>query len=242
LLARLNSHLSYANVIATVALFAALGGGAYAATELSKNSVRSKHIKNGQVKRADLAKNAVNSAKVRDGALLAADFKAGQLPQGAQGAQGPQGTPGQSGPQGETGAQGPAGQQGAQGVAGPFPDGDMPSGKTVRGTYSIRENLTSASTGISFTFRMATAPTPTWIAAGGAPTANCPGSVDDPQALPGHLCVYSSFDSNVSSRCVYNNTNAGGGSCGLADREGGNLFVSGTSPIQTDGTWAATSP
>jgi hypothetical protein len=130
--ARLRSRLSYANVVATIALFAALGGGAYAATELSRNSVRSKHIKNGQVKRPDLARDSVTSPKVRDGALLASDFKAGQLPQGAQGVAGPKGD------KGDPGANGTDGTDGAQGVPGPFPDGNMPSGKTLRGAYTVR--------------------------------------------------------------------------------------------------------
>jgi hypothetical protein len=46
---------SPAMLVALVALFVALGGSSYAAITLSKNSVRSKHIKNAQVKRADIA-------------------------------------------------------------------------------------------------------------------------------------------------------------------------------------------
>jgi hypothetical protein len=52
---RLGSHLTYANVMATLAVFIALGGGAYAAFHLPKNSVRSRNIVNGQVKAHDLA-------------------------------------------------------------------------------------------------------------------------------------------------------------------------------------------
>ena len=37
-------RLTYANVVATMALFVALGGGAYAATQLEKNSVGPSHI------------------------------------------------------------------------------------------------------------------------------------------------------------------------------------------------------
>jgi hypothetical protein len=77
--ARLTSRLSYANVVATIALFVALGGSGYAAVTLSKNSVTSKSIKNGQVKTADLAKNAVTSAKIKDFSLLPKDFKSGVL-------------------------------------------------------------------------------------------------------------------------------------------------------------------
>jgi hypothetical protein len=58
------SRLTYANVMATLALFIALGGGAYAAFHLPRNSVSSKNIVNRQVKRADLATGAVTSRKL----------------------------------------------------------------------------------------------------------------------------------------------------------------------------------
>lgn len=107
MLGKIQRRLSYANVMATVAVFIALSAGSYAAIELSRNSVRSSTIKNGQVKRADLGVNAVTSAKVRNGALLSADFKPGQLPAGPQGAQGPAGPEGPAGSKGDTGPQGP---------------------------------------------------------------------------------------------------------------------------------------
>jgi hypothetical protein len=96
-------HLTYANSMATAAVFVALGGSGYAAVRLSKNSVGSPQIRNGQVKSADLARNAVTGGKVRDGSLLSADFKAGQLPAGPPGAAGPKGDAGATGPQGPTG-------------------------------------------------------------------------------------------------------------------------------------------
>jgi hypothetical protein len=89
--------------MATIAVFVALGGSSYAAVTLSKNSVGSKQIANGQVKNTDLAKNAVTSAKVKNGSLLSADFKPGQLVGGAVGPQGPKGD---TGPQGPSGADG----------------------------------------------------------------------------------------------------------------------------------------
>jgi hypothetical protein len=52
-LAQLRTHLTYANVAATVALFLALTGGI--AWALERNTVRSKHIVNGQVRSADVA-------------------------------------------------------------------------------------------------------------------------------------------------------------------------------------------
>lgn len=85
---RSRPRLTYANVVATIALFCALGGGAYAATQLPKNSVGPKQLK----------KNAVRSAKVKDGSLLGKDFKAGQLPAGATGPAGARGETGPPGP------------------------------------------------------------------------------------------------------------------------------------------------
>ena len=92
-MSRLRAHLTYANVMATIALFVALGGSSYAAIALTKNSVKSKHIGKGQVKRSDLGRNAVTTAKVKNRSLLAKDFRAGQLPSGAPGIQGPPGEP-----------------------------------------------------------------------------------------------------------------------------------------------------
>ena len=46
-------------VVALVALFVAVGGSSYAAMQLSRDSVLSKNITDGEVKRADLANNAV---------------------------------------------------------------------------------------------------------------------------------------------------------------------------------------
>lgn len=90
----LRARLTYANVMATVAVFIALGGSSYAAVTLTKNSVKSKHIAKGAVKRSDIGKGAVNSAKVADFSLLAKDFKSGQLPTGPQGLQGDKGEKG----------------------------------------------------------------------------------------------------------------------------------------------------
>jgi hypothetical protein len=92
--------------MASIAVFLALGGGAYALT-LPRNSVRSKHIKNGQVKRPDVARNAIDSRRVRNRSLLAEDFAPGQLPAGTAG---PVGAAGQDGAPGKDGATGsPAG-------------------------------------------------------------------------------------------------------------------------------------
>lgn len=100
------AKLSYANVMATLGVFIALGGTGYAISELEKNEVTSKHVKNNGIKNKDLADNSITSPKVLNGSLLGEDFAPGQLPQGPKGPQGPEGPQGEEGLQGEQGLSG----------------------------------------------------------------------------------------------------------------------------------------
>jgi hypothetical protein len=111
MLTGLRNRLTYANVMATLALFIALGGTSIAAVTLTRGSVKGKHI----------ARNAVTSPKVKNGSLLSADFAPGQLPKGDQGERGPkgdQGEPGQNGAPGQSGAPGQNGTNGTNGAPG----------------------------------------------------------------------------------------------------------------------------
>jgi hypothetical protein len=105
MLEKVRSSLTYANVMATVAVFLALGGGAYAAVKLPRNSVGASQLK----------KNAVSSTKVKNGSLKKDDFAKNQLPAGAPGAVGPAGARGATGPIGPTGPGGPGGPPGTFG-------------------------------------------------------------------------------------------------------------------------------
>lgn len=68
-------RLSYANVVATLALFLALGGGAIAASNLGKNSVGTKQLKKNAVTKAKIKKNAVTAAKIKKNAVTKAKIK-----------------------------------------------------------------------------------------------------------------------------------------------------------------------
>jgi hypothetical protein len=114
-LSRFKHHLSYANVMATLALFIALGGGSYAAARLSRNSVGPNEIAPNAVKRSEIARNAVASSEVLNGSLRAQDFA--RFPSGPRGDRGSQGPRGDRGPQGDRGAQGPRGPAGADAAA-----------------------------------------------------------------------------------------------------------------------------
>lgn len=101
-------------IVALVALFVALGGTAYAASSLPKNSVGAKQLK----------KNAVTSAKIKNGSVTKKKISKATIA-ALKGSRGPQGLQGQQGPQG---AQGPAGPGGsilafdANATAGPTPE------------------------------------------------------------------------------------------------------------------------
>lgn len=66
---RIRRRLTYANVMSSIAVFIVLGGAAFAAVKLPKNSVGTKQIK----------KNAVIGSKVKDGSLTGADINASTL-------------------------------------------------------------------------------------------------------------------------------------------------------------------
>jgi hypothetical protein len=76
---RLRGKLTYANVIATLALFMALGGGALAATELKKNSVGTKQIKNKAVTEAKIKNGAVSGGKLANGSVGGAQLQANSI-------------------------------------------------------------------------------------------------------------------------------------------------------------------
>ncbi len=85
---RLASHITYANTVATLALFVALGGTSYAAIHLGRNTVGAAQIK----------ASAVGSSEVRNGSLRISDLSTssraalkGQA--GPAGPQGPAGAP-----------------------------------------------------------------------------------------------------------------------------------------------------
>jgi hypothetical protein len=113
----LRRHLTYANVAATLALFLALGGAAYAATQLPRNSVGT----------AQLRKEAVTTAKIAK--------KTRKQLQGARGPAGPQGPAGKAG---KAGAKGATGAKGVQGIQGPKGEpGDLPAFEVFGATKPI---------------------------------------------------------------------------------------------------------
>jgi len=154
-------HLSYANVVATLALFTALGGSAYGALR-----VTGRDVVDGSLSGADVRNGSLGSSDVRDGSLRARDFRAGDLPAGPRGLGGPQGATGPAG------SQGPAGSNGAPGVVRAFgvihADGTLASGaKGITSSRVVHGGLLDTTYCVKFDF------TPTTVVGTQAgPTSN----------------------------------------------------------------------
>ncbi|HVW48679.1 MAG TPA: hypothetical protein VHA76_16600 [Solirubrobacterales bacterium] len=122
---RFRVRLSYSNVVATMALFFALAGGAWAATQLPKESVGSQQLAKGAVTPAKLseqAKKGFTGTRGEAGPQGALGPRGNEGPRGeggAVGATGPQGVRGATGATGATGARGEPGEIGLRGERGP---------------------------------------------------------------------------------------------------------------------------
>jgi hypothetical protein len=92
----LRDKLTYANVISTLCLFLLLGGGAYAAkTQLAKNSVGTKQIKNGAITGQKIKNASIDTSKLTPATVTS--LKGTKGDPGAVGPRGLQGTPGSPG-------------------------------------------------------------------------------------------------------------------------------------------------
>jgi hypothetical protein len=208
---------SYANVVATFALFFAMTGGALAASHYLITST--KQIKPG----------VLSALKGKAGPAGANGAAGATGPAGPAGGQGAKGEPGATGPQGPEGKEGPAGKNGTNGTTG-F-TATLPEGKTETGTWSFGDATTEGTS--EYASYQAWVPVsfnvPLKEALGGSnvhflaePTLQCiepqeparkeceeenkrveekqrenkeacPGSAAEPTAEPGNLCVYETY-------------------------------------------------
>lgn len=251
MLRRIRGRLTYSNVVASMALFIALGGVSYAAVTLPKNSVGSTQIKQNAVTGSKVKSSSLTGSDVKNSSLTGGDVKNGSLTAvdfsgSVQGAQGTAGTAGAPGAKGETGG------RGDRGVPGPV-TGDLPSGVTLRGNYAIGAPAGTQSgyvrTGVSFGLRLPSDPTVHKVPAGGPKPPECQGTIYMPEAAPGHLCIYQRDEIGIGTLFVCrqasaNNPDENGGSCDDAGRTGATIEAqpTGTSVHAADGSWAVTAP
>lgn len=153
----LRRHLTYANVVASLALFLALGGAAFAATQLPRNSVGTGQLKPEAVTAGKIAKKTRNQ-------LQGARGPAGQQgPTGKTGAKGATGARGATGAKGDTGARGVTGTPGTDGTGpayevfktngglnGPILSQSVPAGSYVMNATLFVRNLSGTEAGQVF--------------------------------------------------------------------------------------------
>ena len=86
MIGKLLDKLTYANVVATIALFGVLGGGAYAAFRVPPNSVGSRQLKAKAVTGGKIANGAVSGGKIAEETITGQNIKLsalGTVPQAA---------------------------------------------------------------------------------------------------------------------------------------------------------------
>jgi hypothetical protein len=214
--------------VTAVAIVAIAGGVTYAVADIGGGGVINGCYKsqNGQLRLIDPASDSCHTSETA-------------ISWGQAGTQGPPGPKGDKGDKGDPGPPGPPG---------PFPDGNLPPGKTIRGSFAIEFRATAegevqgGTSAISYGFTLAAAPTPHILNPGAQPTADCPGTNQNPQAAAGHLCAYLSVLQNVNVRCVASAEPSW--TCGFASETGANVWVNASAAgrVYAIGTWAVTAP
>lgn len=230
MLSKLHERLGTAGlVVAVVALIAALAGTAFAAGGL--NGMQKKEVKK-------IAKQfaGVNG---KDGAVG---------PPGPQGAKGDPGSKGDTGAPGKDGSPGAPGKDGVNGVDGvdgeagacsvTIPKCELPSGATLVGTWGFNTiEVAHPSAAISFGLRVGFFEV-VFMDENAAPTAECPGTSESPEAAKGFLCIYPNANEthNIETPATHHDYASDGHSGIIA------LFIPTDSSVESQGrgTWAVT--
>jgi hypothetical protein len=131
------------------------------------------------------------------------------------------------------------------GFAAAFPNGRIPSGKTLRGTFAAHGQASgagAAADAISFIAPISAPPTPHVLEFGDPSTAQCPGTLANPRAARGHLCIYVGSLENAVVAVADPVSNV----LNQASRFGATVLVLSTGGAGTNfgsrGTWAVTAP
>lgn len=152
--------LSFANVMVVVLTFIVLGGGAYAATQLPRNSVGTAQLKNEAVTKKKLARG-----------VLRNQYKP------PIGVPGPAGPPGPKGEAATIGGIVPTGTT-LRGVA------FSSSSSNTGGTNATGTGISFGGA------QLASRPVAHLVPPETTPPSECPGTYETPEAASGHLCIY----------------------------------------------------
>ncbi len=253
----IRKRVTYANVAMTLALVFAMSGGAYAAGKYlitSTKQISPKVLKSLVGKTGPAGKNGANGANGVNGAP-------GE--KGAQGPQGPQGVEGKEGKAGEPGKEGKAGANGTTGFTKTLPPGETETGtwswfSPVQGAVAIPISLTIplsaklAETQVHYINRSneeVIFPEATKGLIFTGPTeekqksTQCLGSVEEPTAAPGNLCVYTGENSGFELlNHLFQNPATPFPSTVETGTAGTVMWMSVSANSDAYGTWAVTEP
>lgn len=123
--------------------------------------------------------------------------------------------------------------------------GTLPSGSTEKGAFNVEATAPGGSdfwgNAYSFPFPLSGSVPATYLGPGASPTAACPGSVTNPEAAAGNLCVYAHATTNVSQVGLADPTTSAGGQASpygffvqIESSTGGLAYAL--------GSWAVTAP
>lgn len=247
----MNKHLTSSNVIATVALVFAVGGGsAYAATSITSaqikdNTVQGKDIKNSTIQGKDVKNRSLTTSDLSSGTVASLKGKTG--PAGAAGVKGDTGAPGTPGAKGDKGDKGDAGESGANVFNGGAPAGTKMQGVLVATDHAVAggETLREAA---SYPLLLSAAPNVKINPGADAAsvtnvredTTNCGGTAAAPEVATGYSCFYVTDATNFAANSIGSNNGADTLSEPFGDRAG--FYVIGTSAAagatSLRGVWA----
>lgn len=238
MLQRLRSRLTYANVMATIAVFMVLTGIGFAVAKLPKRSVGPRQLKNGAVHSRKIHKNAVNASKIPKGAVGRSELANGAV-----------GTGKISNKAVETKKL-----DGGAVTRAKIDENSLPllatlrSGQELRGSFNFGGNGgvgATAHDGYDFQFPLTNQPAAPAanvidVVAGDPVTASCGGlgggNQQTPLAAPGQLCVYITGKTNLAAATpvTIENVNRLGFGLKAMSLAGGDFVAT--------GYWAVTAP
>jgi hypothetical protein len=223
--------------MSSIAVFLVLGGAAFAAAQLPKNSVGSKQLKKNAVTTAKIKNNAITTGKIKNGAVSGAKINVASLGTVPNASHAGSADTANTANTANT-AKSATHADSASTTTGISP---LPSGHSESGFYAAGGGESSGgyiAQGITFQQPLA-APIPEdnveWLEEEET-SSNCPGPG---KAAPNHLCLYDNEESEVDLCCIYDfafNDPA-------ADKNGFIVYWSPTgSGSYVSGEWTVTAP
>ncbi len=250
----LRTRFGIPGVISVMALVFAMFGGAYAASNSSDGGKATASAKAKKGPRGPKGAKGDTGPAGPAGPQGAAGASGRDGANGEDGEDGKDGDDGQDGEDGNDGADGAPGATGPTGATGPAgPEGKpwthlgvLPPGETETGAWSFGEAPKTGTLYVPISFPI---PLPAalgesavhYLGLGASPTTDCPGTVSDPKAAPGHLCLYTGEEVGTYSALYIANPDPvleiGASKAGAVL-----TVVSASEGTRAFGSWAVTAP